>query len=332
MMRGLFAFLQALGKRRLLLAVVAALALAFVGIRSFETATGASLLVRFSSVVWIPVSPKASWLPRGMRLALQDPPPEAEAGALHWRELDPGFEVAELPVKVDAEEVDRLLLARIDPARYRFVVHNDPQAGRGLDGWMRSLDAVLVVNGSYFAPTGLPSTPVVSEGRALGPDTYDGVHGAFVASEDRAEIRDLAGIDWRQAFAHADNALVSYPLLRAADGSHRVPAESSWLANRSFIGEDSEGRIVIGSTKSGFFSLARLAVFLRDAPLGLTEVLNLDGGPVACQGIAIEGYRRRHCGVWELQLKPDGGAQILPASPWTQSPMPIVIAVYARET
>ena len=209
---------RALGKRRLLLSVVAAAVLVCVGIRAFEMATGASVLVRFSSAVWIPVSPKASWLPRGMRLALQDPPPEAEPGALHWREVYPCFEVGELSANVGTEEVDRLLLARIDPARYRFVVHNDPQATRGLDGWMRSLDAVLVVNGSYFARTGLPSTPVVSEGRTLGPSRYDGVHGAFVASGDRAEIRDLADIDWRRALANADNALVSYPLLLAADG------------------------------------------------------------------------------------------------------------------
>jgi hypothetical protein len=322
---------QALGKRRLLLSAVAAVVLAFAGIWSFEKATGASVFVRFSSLVWIPVSTTSSWLPHGMRLALQDPPPEAAPGALRWRELEPGFDVGELAVNVGGEEVDRLLLARIDPARFRFAVHTDPQARRGLDGWMRSLDAVLVVNGSYFARTRHPSTPVVSEGRALGPASYDGVHGAFVASRGRAELRDLAGIDWRQTFADAENALVSYPLLLAADGSHRVPAGSGWLANRSFIGEDAEGRIIIGSTKSGFFTLTRLAVFLRDAPIGLTEALNLDGGPVACQGIAINGYRRRHCGLWELQLRPDGSAQVLPASRWTQAPMPIVIAVYPRE-
>lgn len=317
-------------KRWRLLSVLAAGVLALAGLWSFEKVTGSSIIVRFSSIVWIPVSPKASWLPQGMRLALQDPPPEVEPGELRWREVDLGFEVGELAVNAGAAEVDRLLLARIEPARYRFAVHNDPRARRGLDGWMRSLDAVLVVNGSYFARTGLPSTPVVSEGRPLGPSSYDGVHGAFVASAGRAEIRDLAGIDWRQAFANADNALVSYPLLLAADGSHRVPPDSGWLANRSFISEDGQGRIVIGSTKSGFFTLARLAAFLRAAPLGLTEALNLDGGPVACQGIAINAYRRRHCGVWELQPTPGGGARMLPASPWTQSPMPIVIAVYPR--
>src|SRR5262245_5013220 len=147
--RSLVGFFQSVGKRRLLLSVAAAAALALAGIWSIEKATGTSIFVRFSSLVWIPVSPNASWLPHGMRLALQDPPPEATPGALHWREVDPGFEVGELPVDIGAEEVDRLLLARIDPARFRFVVHNDPQARRGLDGWMRDLDAVLVVNGSY---------------------------------------------------------------------------------------------------------------------------------------------------------------------------------------
>jgi hypothetical protein len=317
-------------RRWRLVSVVAVLALAFAGLRSFERVTGTSVTISFGSTLWIPVSPKASWLPPGMRLALQDQPPDVKPGVLRWREVDPGFEVGELAVRAGATEVDRLLLARIEPARYRFAVHIDPQGARGLDGWTRALDAVLVVNGSYFARTGHPSTPVISEGRMLGPSTYDAVHGAFVASAERAEIRDLAALDWREAFASADNAMVSYPLLLAADGSHRVPADSGWLANRSFIGEDGEGRIIIGSTKSGFFTLARLAAFLRKAPLGLTEALNLDGGPVACQGIALSAYRRRHCGLWELQPTPGGGARMLPASPWTQSPMPIVVAVYPR--
>ena len=51
-----------------------------------------------------------------MRLALQPRPPEAKAGAFAWQRLTPGFEVGEMPVVAAGAEVDRLLLARIDPA------------------------------------------------------------------------------------------------------------------------------------------------------------------------------------------------------------------------
>ena len=99
--------------------------------------------------------------------------------------------------------------------------------------------------------------------------------------------------------------MVSYPLLLAPDGSSRADGDRRWLANRSFVGQDGAGRILLGTTKEAFFSLDRLATFLKAAPLGLTAALNLDGGPVACQAIAVADYRRRFCGRWETQTTGD---------------------------
>lgn len=42
------------------------------------------------------------------------------------------------------------MLAGIDPALYRFQVHNAPAGNRELDDWMKETGAVLVINGSYF--------------------------------------------------------------------------------------------------------------------------------------------------------------------------------------
>ena len=102
--------------------------------------------------------------------------------------------------------------------------------------------------------------------------------------------------DWREAFHGADHAMVSYPLLIGADGQSRSKGDARWLANRSFVGQDGAGRIVLGTTKDAFFSLDRLAAFLRAAPLDLKLALNLDGGPIACQAIALKDFRRDFCG------------------------------------
>lgn len=324
--------LKAFARRRRILSSILGLVLLLLGgVWSVERVTGTSIFVRFGTLVWIPVDERAFWLPRGTRLALRSPAPVASPGNLHWREVLPGFEVGELPVRAANVEVDRLLLARIDPQRFRFAVHNDPSAQHNLDAWMKDLKPVLVVNGSYYARTGLPSTPVISDGTPLGPADYDGKHGAFVSSATGTTIEDVGGVDWRTALAGARNAMVSYPLLLAPDGSNRVPTESGWLANRSFIAEDNSHRIIIGSTEGSFFTLTRLAAFLKAAPLDLRIALNLDGGPVACQAIVAAHYRRRHCGAWEVQVKPDGSAKMLPSSPGVQSPMPIALAVYRRE-
>jgi exopolysaccharide biosynthesis protein len=262
-----------------------------------------------------------------MRLALARSPAGAP-GSFEWRTIGQGFEAAELPVLVDGQEVDRILLARIDPARFRFVVRNAPAGDKGLDQWMAQLGAALVVNGSYFSHSGKPDTPLVSDGTLLGPQDYDAKAGAFVASSSFIGIRDLAHDDWRRAFQGADNAMVSYPLL-LADGTSRVTRSSGWLANRSFVGQDEAGRVIVGTTTDAFFSLDRLARFLLDAPLGLTIALNLDGGPVACQSVSLNGYERKTYGRWEMQVDGDQ-ALLLLTWPYGTIPMPIVLAVFPR--
>jgi hypothetical protein len=183
-------------------------------------------------------------------------------------------------VLLGGKEVDRLLLARIDAGRFRLEVHNRPAGDREPADWLRALGAVFVINGAYFGRKGEPDTPLKSRGVLLGPAQYDARHGAFVASADAAGVRDLANEDWRDAFKGVDDAMVSYPMLIGADGKARVNADEHWLANRSFVGDDRDGRIVLGTTADAFFSLNRFAAFLRAAPLDLKLALNLDGGPV----------------------------------------------------
>jgi hypothetical protein len=59
----------------------------------------------------------------GMRLALSGNVPDAVAQAPAWTKIAPGFETAEMPVLAAGREVDRVLLTRFDPARWRFETH-----------------------------------------------------------------------------------------------------------------------------------------------------------------------------------------------------------------
>jgi hypothetical protein len=231
-------------------------------------------------------------------LVMAKPVLAEEAGAFKWRPLDAGFEVGELPIRGDrGDDTNRVLLARIDPAKYRFVLRNAP-AGHSLSEWMSALGAVMVINGSFFMHDGTPDAPMVSDGARLGPMIYDARHGAFVASGQSAGIRDLRKEDWRQAFAKADAALISFPLLIDADGGHTAQP-SNKRAHRSFAAQDAAGRIVFGTTRSASFTLPDLAAYLKAAPLNLKLALNLDGGPFACQAIAHKDYARSFCGTRE---------------------------------
>ncbi len=248
--------------------------------------------------------------------------PETRSAAFAWRPLAAGFEVAEMPVRSGGGEVDRILLARIDPAHFRFILRHAPGGGRSLGEWMSTLGSIMVINGSFFAPGGDPATPLLSDGNLSGPKDYHARHGAFVASGKFIGIRDLRKNDWRRQFRDAQDATVSYPLLLGANGRNTVQP-SGRRARRSFAGQDEAGRIVLGTTRAAFFSLKELATFLRASPLRLRLALNLDGGPYACQAIAYKGFVRNICGAAE-----NGGAP--PRTAARRTRLPIVMAVLPR--
>ena len=295
-------------KRRRLIASLSLLLLAVAGACGWvwerNGAYGFNVLWRRGGTYWITIKTDDPRLSPAMRLALTVPIPAATSGPMTWQEREKGFEVAELPVMAGGREVDRILLARIDPAQYRFVVRNAPAGDKGLDEWERALpQALLIVNGSYYGLKGLPDTPFISEGAVLGPRRYNARAGAFVADQNSAGVRDLRDGNWQQALEGASNAMVSYPLLIGEDGQTHVSTNSRWLANRSFVGQDKQGRIIVGTTKDAFFSLARLAQFLKESPLDLKVALNLDGGPLACQSVRLPGFNRKLYALWEAQVE-----------------------------
>jgi hypothetical protein len=296
--------------RKILFGLIAVLAIVILDgagwLWQVAGAYGFNTVLRRGGTYWIDVKPDDERLSASMRLALNRVIPAVQAGPLSWQEPEAGFEVAELPVLADGREVDRIFLSRIDPARFRFVTHNAAAGDTGIDEWEKALpNAVLIVNGSYYDKHGRPDTPFISEGVAMGPQQYDAKAGAFIADQDAADIRDLTRQDWQAAFAGASNAMVSYPLLIGDDGQTHVNVKSRWLANRTFVAKDELGRIVIGTTKEAFFSLDRLAEFLKTSPLNLKVALNLDGGPIACRSVRLNGYRQKFYARWEAQVDDD---------------------------
>ena len=278
--------------------------------------------------LWVRLKSNDTHLSSSMRLALRDSPAAAH-GEFSWREIAPGFETGELTALVNRNVVDQIMLARIDPTRFRFAVCHKSGGYRNVDQWMHTLDAVLVVNGSYFARGGKPATPLLSNGKLLGPKEYIAKGGAFTATDGLARIGDLTNQSWQTVFQDMTNGLVSYPILVAADGSNHVQRKSRWLANRSFIATDRSGWIVIGTTTDAFFSLDRLAEFLRQSPLELAIALNLDGGPVACQAIKLNGFERKTYGKWEMRTEGDDALLLLTA-PYIPPPLRIVVAVFPK--
>ncbi len=306
--------------------VLAAVALA-LGVAYWKYS--GAIAIGFGSAVWIPIGADTFWLPRPISLALRNPAPKAAPGPVEWTTAGEGFQTGRLPALVNGEKADEIVLTRIDPAKFRFEVSNDASGTRRLGDWLRETGAALIVNGSYYGRDGRPTTPVVNEGVPAGPTVYGSQHGAFIVKASQARIVDLTQEDWQAAFKDAEAGIVSYPLLIAPDGATGRAVRSRWLANRSFVGVDDQGRVVIGTTVSAFFSLDRLAAFLKASPLGLKAALNLDGGPVACQGVALGPVQLRQYGLWEIQAD-ERNAKMLPPAIFSGAPMPLVLAVFRR--
>jgi uncharacterized protein YigE (DUF2233 family) len=277
---------------------------------------------------WPQVSVTDFRLSHAMRRAWETPPPAVIPGAYEWQALSPGYDIAELPVLTDKEEIDRIFLVRIDPAQFEFNVLN--KSGRSISQWERALpDAALIVNGSFFHADYQPSTPFISNGVAMGPTDYDAKAGAFVAHASGASVVDLStGRTWQAELTGMQNAMVAYPLLVGEDGTNKVTVKSRWLSNRSFVASDSQGRIIVGSTKEAFFSLDALAEFLIASSLDLKVALNLDGGPVACQSVRAGGQHRVHVARWEAQE--ENGTASLIHMPLGEAEMPIVLVATPR--
>ncbi|MBB3560980.1 hypothetical protein FHX06_002307 [Rhizobium sp. BK512] len=320
---------------RIFIAVIAAVSIVVMGGSAWlwdrSGAYGFNVILRRGGTYWISVKANDPRLSPAMQLSLTNPEPVATAGQVIWREVGKGFEVAELPVMVGGHEIDTILLNRIDPRLYRFVARNASAGDRGIDEWEKAVpQAVLIVNGSYYDHKGEPDTPILSDGVPMGPADYDAKAGAFVSGEGFADIKGLSAQSWQTAFQGATNAMVSYPLLLGADGQTHVPVKSRWLANRTFVAKDNDGRVIIGTTKEAFFSLTGLADFLKDSPLNLKVALNFDGGPIACQSVRLTGFQRKFYARWEAQVEGDEVRLLrwpLGSASWA---MPMVLTVERR--
>jgi hypothetical protein len=161
-------------KRPLRLLIVASLAagsLLLAGVVAYSGTRGLNVVLRRDLLIWGAAKSDDKRFSPSMRLALQPRPPEARAGPFSWHKLNAGFEVAEMPVLSAGAEADRILLARVDPAHYRFQVWNRASGDRDSLDWMKELGAVLVINGSYFTRYGTPATPLLSARVLSGPGT-----------------------------------------------------------------------------------------------------------------------------------------------------------------
>ncbi len=218
-----------------------------------------------------------------------------------WLTAAPGFERRELPVSFADGSAERVILFRIDPAQYRFRVLYAPAQPALVSQWERN--ARLVFNAGFFDENNAALGLLVSDGNFFG-QSYVDFGGMFAVSGDVPSVRSLSAEPY-QPGEPLEQAAQSFPMLLRPDGTV-FANEDGVRARRTAIGVDGAGRVLVIVAPRGAFTLAQLAAWLRDADLGLTAALNLDGG-------GSTGYT----------AGPNDAVDSF-------TPVPAVIAVYAR--
>lgn len=275
-------------------------------------------------------------VPKPGDVAIRHPGGLPASPVIRWESAQAGLEFALAPVYFHGQYVDRMVLVRADPERFRIGVHFSPEA-QSIGDWQKQLGAPVVINSSFYQndPTA-PTTPILSGGKPLGPKSYHSRHGAFLAEPNKKGLKRFVMRDFNREKVNLQDsgyteAVVSYPTLIDGSGKVRAAPNPRWRADRSFIATDKQGRIILGTTEGGFFSLNRLGRFLKAIEgLGLERALNLDGGPPAC--LCVKAKNLEYLALGRYESNDSAGREIFfwgaVEVVW---PLPGVIALFPRE-
>lgn len=222
----------------------------------------------------------------------------------------------------------RVAVLRLDPARVRLRVHHfrslEVESPPSIAEWQHATGALAMFNAGQFYENWSYMGLLVSGGRVISGLAHPGYRAALVA-EPRRGPRAARVIDLDQEPLRADSLgwteVAQSFMLFDRGGAVRV-RRSDRVANRTAVGEDRRGRIVVVTSEGGY-TLHDFAELLRDGPLGLTHAMSMDGGAEAQLCVHAGHFRYASFGRWVDDQEP-------PDVPGAHTPLPTVVGVYSR--
>ncbi len=259
----------------------------------------------------------------------------------HWHSLASGIEFATIRGEPYCRSgSSTIAIVRFDPARIRLrVLHYSSLPGKTpapIATWLDHTQALAVINAGQYYPDYSYMGLLVSDGRKVSSKMHPAFQALLVAEPDseksrtrglergvhrlaQAMVIDLdrdtldPHIRWRE--------VAQSFMLFGRNGETRV-RRSDQVANRTVVAEDREGRMVIVTSEGGY-TLRDLATVLREAPLGLTQAMAMDGGHEAQLCVRAGNFRYASFGRWRAEDE-------RPAAWDVQVPLPAVVVLEAR--
>lgn len=224
-----------------------------------------------------------------------------------------------------------LAVLRVDPGLWSFGVYHYTMYGAEakplkINDWRAKLEATAVFNAGQYRPDfsymGLLANGRWKFSRKPHPDWQ----GVFVAEPNKADLAEAKIIDLQYNSFSLDSGSYSQVaqsmMLFDATGKKLV-RKGNWTGNRTALGEDSKGRILIVVTEGGF-TLWDFAQMLQEAPFDLVQAMSLDGGYRSALSIRTGRLKYSLSGQWETS---DYGDVSLPGF---KTGLPAVIGIFPR--
>jgi len=253
---------------------------------------------------------------------------------IHWRAVRPGVEFGVLRGEPYCRRGSSdIAVLRLDPARVDLQVLHYSRLKRrvppSIGEWQRQTQALAVFNAGQFYPDHSYMGLLVSDGQVVSGRLHPGFKAALVAAPadsaargrtpSRARVLDLErepldphAPGWRQ--------VAQSFMLFERGGAPRV-RKSDQVANRTLVGEDGRGRLLVIVSEGGY-TLWDFSRLLEKAPLGLTHAMAMDGGYEAELCVDAGDFRYASFGRW------NGPSD--ESTPGARVPLPAVIAVNPR--
>jgi hypothetical protein len=246
---------------------------------------------------------------------------------IRWRPLQPGLEFSTFRgdpfCRRGSSEIGVL---RIDPTRVRLRVRHytlektdDPPT---ILEWQKRLGSLAVFNAGQYYPDFRYMGILVSGGHVVSHRPHPDFQAALVADlrhgHPRAQVVDLARTPIDPGRTEWSEVAQSFMLFDEG-GDVRV-RKSDRAANRTAVGEDDHGRILV-FTSEGAYTLHDFATLLRRTKLGVTHAMSMDGGLEAEMCVTAGGLRWASFGRWDPGEPPE--------APGALVPLPAVIEVCA---
>ncbi len=189
--------------------------------------------------------------------------------------------------------------------------------------WQRATDSMVVFNGSQYYPDLCPMGWFIQEGKNLGTSMVKGWKGLLVAHPMRPELPPATIIDLKEHPYSLQSlpfkVAVQSMMLLDAGGNLRT-RKSDWIANRTVVAEDKEGRILIFCTRGGY-TLWEMARLLSEGKLEILRAMVMDGGFETQLAVNSGSFSYTLYGQWSITDSVDR------SMPGIHRPLPSVICV-----